>query len=66
MQPQDALVLQDLEHDYDRVRAVAGVSLSVKAGEVVSIVAASTASILAARRLYRVVRRGRYPGRPNV
>src|SRR5688572_15982546 len=41
MQPQDALVLQDLEHDYDRVRAVDGVSLSVKAGEVVCLVGPS-------------------------
>ena len=41
MQPQDALVLQNLEHDYDRLRAVDGVSLSVKAGEVVCLVAES-------------------------
>ena len=41
MQPQDALVLQDLNHDYDRVRAVDGVSLSVKAGEVVCLVGPS-------------------------
>jgi iron(III) transport system ATP-binding protein len=41
MQPQDALVLQDLYHDYDRLRAVDGVSLSVKAGEVVCLVGPS-------------------------
>jgi len=41
MQPQDALVLQDLNHDYDRLRAVDGVSLSVKAGEVVCLVGPS-------------------------
>ena len=41
MQPQDALVLQDLDHDYDRVRAVNHVSLSVKAGEVVCLVGPS-------------------------
>jgi len=41
MQPQDALVLQNLEHDYDRLRAVDGVSLSVKAGEVVCLVGPS-------------------------
>jgi iron(III) transport system ATP-binding protein len=41
MQPQDALVLQDLNHDYDRLRAVEGVSLSVKAGEVVCLVGPS-------------------------
>ncbi len=41
MQPHDALVLQDLYHDYDRLRAVDGVSLSVKAGEVVCLVGPS-------------------------
>jgi iron(III) transport system ATP-binding protein len=41
MQPQDALVLQDLQHDYERLRAVDGVSLSVKAGEVVCLVGPS-------------------------
>src|SRR5215510_8005165 len=41
MQLQDALVLQDLNHDYERVRAVDGVSLSVKAGEVVCLVGPS-------------------------
>ncbi len=41
MQPQDALVLQDLQHDYDTLRAVDGVSLSVKAGEVVCLVGPS-------------------------
>ena len=41
MQPQDTLVLQDLNHDYDRLRAVDGVSLSVKAGEVVCLVGPS-------------------------
>ncbi len=41
MQPQDAVVLQDLYHDFDRLRAVDGVSLSVKAGEVVCLVGPS-------------------------
>ena len=41
MQPQDALVLQDLQHDYDTLRAVDGVSLSIKAGEVVCLVGPS-------------------------
>ena len=41
MQLQDALVLQDLNHDYERVRAVDGVSLSVEAGEVVCLVGPS-------------------------
>ncbi len=46
MQPQDALaqdalVLQDLRHDYDTLRAVDGVSLSIKAGEVVCLVGPS-------------------------
>jgi iron(III) transport system ATP-binding protein len=41
MQPQDALVLQDIEHNYHRLRAVDGVSLSVKAGEVVCLVGPS-------------------------
>jgi len=41
MQPQDALVLQDLDHAYERVRAVDGVSLSVKSGEVVCLVGPS-------------------------
>jgi iron(III) transport system ATP-binding protein len=41
MQPHDALVLQDLNHDYDSLRAVDGVSLSVKAGEVVCLVGPS-------------------------
>src|SRR3990170_3836093 len=41
MEPQDALVLQDLDHAYDCVSAVAGVSLSVKAGEVVCLVGPS-------------------------
>ena len=41
MQPQDALVLQDLQHDYANLRAVDGVSLSIKAGEVVCLVGPS-------------------------
>jgi iron(III) transport system ATP-binding protein len=41
MQPQDALVLQEIEHNYQRLRAVDGVSLSVKAGEVVCLVGPS-------------------------
>jgi iron(III) transport system ATP-binding protein len=41
MQPQDTLMLQNLDHDYDRLRAVDGVSLSVKAGEVVCLVGPS-------------------------
>lgn len=41
MHPQDALVLQDLRHDYDTLRAVDGVSLSVKSGEVVCLVGPS-------------------------
>lgn len=41
MQPQDALALQNLRHDYDKLRAVDDVSLSVKAGEVVCLVGPS-------------------------
>ena len=41
MQPQDALILQNLRHDYDKLRAVDDVSLSVKAGEVVCLVGPS-------------------------
>jgi iron(III) transport system ATP-binding protein len=41
MQPQDTLVLQDLRHDYGKLRAVDGVTISVKAGEVVCLVGPS-------------------------
>ncbi len=41
MQPQDALSLLNLRHDYGKLRAVDDVSLSVKAGEVVCLVGPS-------------------------
>ena len=75
MQPQDTLVLQDLEHAYERLRAVDGVSLSVKAGEVVCLVGPSGCGKSTVLRLAagleplqngRVLMRGEVVGDPDA